>query len=1619
MLKKRLFLTLLSTFLIVIISIGISFAWYTNKKVDDFESPDVTGYSTAAYYAGGDGSAEKPFLIKNSRHLYNFAWLQYLGTYNKIENGSVKQYYFEVIDDIDCEGLVLPPIGTTDNPFLGNFNGGNYTIKNVTFTNNFNDLKKKPSSINSTTKFTGCEIIGFFGVFGKYADYLNVNISSQVNSVYDFTIDGVQINNACTNTLAGLIAGFVNGNISNVGVHYGKINLQAATSKISSFKNISSYTLIGDYDEDLVSWEDKPSSENGAGGSLAYGGSFDVDLFFKRLSLIYANKQSSSPSAYLPDMDSETVLAEGNKVPLTVVGSTITEANYTGSKAKEVVSSENIGYATGNQNKARDITMKWGDPLIAPSDMQNGSYTDANGETPEQSGKVPRQMFKIIGQNGNYQASQIRPLTDEEFAALPANIQALIPSSNIEEKRTFLRLQQRWAHGVNFTNTNQNEAWAYLGQVDYYGQKYGEDVEAYEQGGIALPNNGIWFRPKNAGTARIVMYSADNGISFRINKIRRTSATDTNPFEGTSFEVVNDSAVDAVNSAGKNIPAYIVAYYEFEITQDDIDAGNIEYLITKGDENGAYFYYLDIGINGDGDAPSVEPEIKDFAIEGIDFVYLNHSNNTFSSTSDDYSNVFFQISGTTTSIIDLFFRRNNDDDDNYAGSEGIVLFFPKNSLGEEWTTTSSGKTDGDLSLDWSYAGTKGLSGTSTNYLDETECEVLLGNKVSGGLANTNTGANTKRTITYYYRRKKEDGTYESVLITKGTVTNGYAITQPDFEITGYEVVKWYTDEALTQEYDFSKAVTENLVLYASVTETETFTVTFMDGTTELQTLVVNSGSYANPAIPRKEGYVFSHWADASGNKVDLTTTAISADTLLTAVWLDAYDIKFVYNIGGDDVVISTLEVIDDKQTKITKPEDPTLDGYNFAGWYTTKDYTTEFNFDEVPSGDTTIYAKFVAIQYYDVVFGYMDSETLVTIMQVKVEEKTSVEQPEDPTRVGYVFGGWYNDSDCTDGNEFNFSSEITANTTIYAKWQESLVVTFEYEDGTTIDSISVLSGNTITATSIVPSKDGYRFDGNWYVKASDGTVSSTAFDFSTEIEANTILVPGWIKTYEVTIVYDDGTTEETTVDTGTTITLPSSVENEYYITSITSDETSYNEGATVTVTSDMVFNVSKVNIYTVVIDYGNGTTETLYTNINGLVTPTTPNPTNGNLVFGGWMYNGSEFDFSTVITSNMIIEAKWSYVATVTFDANGGTVTPTTLAVDETTGKLSTLPTPTNEDLLFEGWYTDTNYTEQITTDTVIDTSITVYAKWKIAGKVTVVFDANGGTHDASATPTVIIDEGSTVDEIAAPSYGVNEFSHWSLTENGSAFDFSTTITENTTLYAVWTYKATVTFNAGEGTVSASTMTVDSATGKLTSLPTAERTGYAFIEWNTASDGTGSAVTTDMQFTSDTTVYAVWEEGERLNIIFDLNDSNSGGDATFEDGSTSLTVKANADGTVDLPTPIKPNYYFVGWYTESWHANQVDENTVFTNDNTTLYAKWAAAKTIDIVYILADSEANAYNTSYIDSSYTTTTVVPSSGPIINYLNEARVNIDGYSFYDYSGSNGDWISSSNTITENSE
>lgn len=46
-------------------------------------------------------------------------------------------------------------------------------------------------------------------------------------------------------------------------------------------------------------------------------------------------------------------------------------------------------------------------------------------------------------------------------------------------------------------------------------------------------------------------------------------------------------------------------------------------------------------------------------------------------------------------------------------------------------------------------------------------------------------------------------------------------------------------------------------------------------------------------------------------------------------------------------------------------------------------------------------------------------------------------KPADPTRDGYTFGGWYTDEACTQA--YDFSTPVTADLTLYAKWTKNAV----------------------------------------------------------------------------------------------------------------------------------------------------------------------------------------------------------------------------------------------------------------------------------------------------------------------------------------------------------------------------------------------------------------------------------------------------------------------------------------------------------------------------------------------------------------------------------------------------
>lgn len=105
----------------------------------------------------------------------------------------------------------------------------------------------------------------------------------------------------------------------------------------------------------------------------------------------------------------------------------------------------------------------------------------------------------------------------------------------------------------------------------------------------------------------------------------------------------------------------------------------------------------------------------------------------------------------------------------------------------------------------------------------------------------------------------------------------------------------------------------------------------------------------------------------------------------------------------------------------------TATGYAFGGWYDgeTKVVAGQYRV----TGNVTLTAKWTAVTTYTVTFNTNGGST-VDAQTVNTGAKAT--EPTTPTKSGYSFAGWYSDEAFT--NEFRFTTEITADITLYAKW---------------------------------------------------------------------------------------------------------------------------------------------------------------------------------------------------------------------------------------------------------------------------------------------------------------------------------------------------------------------------------------------------------------------------------------------------------------------------------------------------------------------------------------------------------------------------------------------------------
>ncbi len=292
---------------------------------------------------------------------------------------------------------------------------------------------------------------------------------------------------------------------------------------------------------------------------------------------------------------------------------------------------------------------------------------------------------------------------------------------------------------------------------------------------------------------------------------------------------------------------------------------------------------------------------------------------------------------------------------------------------------------------------------------------------------------------------------------------------------------------------------------------------------------------------------------------------------------------------------------------------------------------------------------------------------------------------------------------------------------------------------------------------------------------------------------------------------------------------------------------------------------------------------------------------------------------------------------TVTFDANGGTAVEAVVVAD---GEPVSAPDPAPEKQYFtlRAWQLsgeDYDFATPVTAD------IELVAAWA-RKQQTVTFDPSPyGTFRGEPTLEMTFEIGGTYHDLPGTTPdGTHARIGWYTMPDGEggepvADGDAVTGGATLTLYAHWTDKQTVTFDAqNETDPSTKVYTVG---GRYGTLPRPTWAGHAFLGWYTAAEGGKHLSATSIVTTRPTrTMYAHWTTEQ--TVVFDAQ----GG--ACEPGTMSATIGGRYGS---LPKPTKAGHAFVGWYTAAEGGKHLTANSIVTTlDTRTFYAHWTDEQTV-------------------------------------------------------------------------
>ena len=716
------------------------------------------------------------------------------------------------------------------------------------------------------------------------------------------------------------------------------------------------------------------------------------------------------------------------------------------------------------------------------------------------------------------------------------------------------------------------------------------------------------------------------------------------------------------------------------------------------------------------------------------------------------------------------------------------------------------------------------------------------------------------------------------------------------------------------------------------------------GTVDPESIIINESQETIGALPTpvRDGYTFTGWFTASGDRVTATTPNHMTDDLhLQAHWSA--------NTNIDYDIVHWLELVDSGSNPGYTPDSTPTQSMEYQGITKTYyQYTSMTYHDGIADGSKDISSLLLedmehlepggftpsGANIYDVTMApdgsssfpfYYDRNTYVVTYDPNggtiSEDDAHADMTygslygvlPDATRPGYTLEGWYTDP--TGGTQIQATDEylLTTDQTLYAHWRSNGGTAY------TVYHMTQKLKDNLVSYDKTPENYGVH-----ETQKLTGTTDAT-------VDVYALAIPGFIpspeNTYTVTIKGDGSSSVMLYYDRIKTVVSYDAAGGELAAPSFKS-----------------------------VLYYG------------GTISSLAAAPYRVGYTFDGW-YAGPEetaqkVEIGTALSDinpenleAITLYAHWTpRTYTLPLEPHGGELSnnePVTVTYGQPVGEL---PTAELTGYIFDGWYTEDGKLgapegEKITADTVVSTdtiirvgddksemAITLYA-WYQPVSVKLTFDPTPGTLEQPTSWDVVYDAPyDSIGDFPIPARTGYNFLGWYFdledTESKLQGTDRCKLVEDTTVYAAWEAKTVrINLDVAGGNPLTPAYVVGTYDQPIGDLPVPTRPGHTFDGWYNA-DGQQVTKDTLIQFTEEQTWTAHWT-ANTYRLTFDPN-----GGTLPEGADTSKTI-TYGQPYGDMPTPTRSGYAFDGWYTAAAGGDAVKESdTVQVLADTTLYAHW-------------------------------------------------------------------------------